>query len=150
MAQMKDIIMPPNFIREMELQREKIQRQETQADKKAAKEKAKAEKKAAKEKAKAERKAAKEKAKAERKAAKEKAKAEKKAAKTKVAFNSTASETKTDMQTTKTFTEIPVTPAAEDNNMQQAASVLPIIAILGVCLFFVLRQRKTNREEVRM
>ena len=139
MAQMKDIIMPPNFIREMELQREKIQRQETQADKKAAKEKAKAEKKAAKEKAKA-----------ERKAAKEKAKAEKKAAKTKVAFNSTASETKTDMQTTNIFTEIPITPAAEDNNMQQAASVLPIIAILGVCLFFVLRQRKTNREEARM
>ena len=45
----------------------------------------------------------------------------------------------------QTFTEVPAAPVSQEAEASQAVSVLPILAILGVCLYFVLKQRKTSK-----
>lgn len=133
MAQMTDIIMDPEFTERWEAQR-KAQEQKEKAEKekqKTEKSKSKAEKKAEKTKKKAK--------KTVKKTKKAKAKAGVTATITNVA-------SKTDAQlTSNNFIEIPASPVSTSSVASQSMSVLPIIAILGVCLFFVLKQRKTNR-----
>lgn len=137
--QTTDVLIDPKMEKEWIRQREQARKQVE----KQSQETEKAQKKLQKKAEKLQKKAEKEARKLQKKAEKQQKQAEK-AAKKSLGIN-VLNGKQQEAGASQTYTEVPAAPVNQEAETSQAVSVLPILAILGVCLYFVLKQRKTSK-----